>query len=117
MVIQPSRRGFIRGLASLVAAPAVIRAAKLMPISVVVDDFFVDSLLVKGTERYAFTYIPSRAYDLLFPGLRGVTFDYTRLEESYPKIFAPRVLPLIGKWCKMQDTSQEVVDGQAQGIT
>ena len=31
-VIQPSRRGFITGLATLIAAPAIIRVADLMPI-------------------------------------------------------------------------------------
>lgn len=33
-LIQPTRRGLIAGLASLVAAPALVRAESLMPISV-----------------------------------------------------------------------------------
>lgn len=33
-IIAPSRRGLITGIASLIAAPAVVRVASLMPISV-----------------------------------------------------------------------------------
>lgn len=32
IMIEPSRRGFITGLISLVAAPAVVRAGSLMPV-------------------------------------------------------------------------------------
>lgn len=31
-IIQPSRRRFITGLASLIAAPAIVRASSLMPV-------------------------------------------------------------------------------------
>jgi hypothetical protein len=31
-LIKPSRRGFITGLAALVAAPAIVRASSLMPV-------------------------------------------------------------------------------------
>ncbi len=31
-IIEPSRRGFIAGLASLIAAPAIVRAGSLMPV-------------------------------------------------------------------------------------
>lgn len=109
MLIQPSRRGFIRGLASLVAAPAVIRVAKLMPISVVEDGLSEQNLLNAMAQiRAGFGYqapskviVPERmvhlAYDLLCPGLRKVGAGWANVEGLYPKIFAPQVLPLIGK--------------------
>ena len=40
-----SRRGIIQGLISLVAAPAVIRVATLMPVKPIPDPF----LIIKGT--------------------------------------------------------------------
>lgn len=38
MLERPTRRGLITGLASLVAAPALVRAASLMPVSVQPDE-------------------------------------------------------------------------------
>lgn len=32
MIIQPTRRGIITGIASLIAAPALVRAESLMPV-------------------------------------------------------------------------------------
>lgn len=66
-MIEPSRRRFITGLISLVAAPAIVRAGSLMPIKVDVDwraimragmatDFPTDNLLVRAYERYATSY-------------------------------------------------------------
>lgn len=102
MLIQPSRRSFIRGLASLVAAPVVIRVAKLMPISVVREPWDYSGALEESfrltKEFYAARVLTQGTmYDLLYPGLRKITMNYTHLEESYPKIFAARVLPLIGE--------------------
>jgi hypothetical protein len=68
-MIEVGRRGFITGLAALVAAPAVIRVAPLMPISVrhtplyVPIDWLADSILDMGKrvdrielERHAWTH-------------------------------------------------------------
>ena len=34
-IIQPSRRGFLAGLGALIAAPAIVRASSLMPVSAI----------------------------------------------------------------------------------
>lgn len=38
-IIRPSRRGFITGLASLVAAPAIVRVSSLMPVKALIDPY------------------------------------------------------------------------------
>jgi hypothetical protein len=52
LVIEQSRRGFITGLISLVAAPAIVRAGSLMPVKAMdierLPDFFLN-----GTPIYA----------------------------------------------------------------
>ncbi len=40
-IIRPNRRGFLTGLASLIAAPAIIKATSLMPISVPKSDLIL----------------------------------------------------------------------------
>lgn len=47
-MIIPTRRGFIGGMLSLLAAPAIVRVASLMPISVPKVD-----LITSATESYA----------------------------------------------------------------
>lgn len=36
MLIQPTRRGLVTGLAALIAAPAVVRYASIMPVKAIV---------------------------------------------------------------------------------
>ena len=57
-----SRRGLIiGGVATLIAAPAIVRAASLMPVKLF-DDFDVNNLLVNASERYSFGYTDMRAW-------------------------------------------------------
>lgn len=95
MLIQPSRRGFIRGLASLVAAPAVIRVAKLMPISVWENGLSEQNLLNAMAQiRAGFGYrIPSKvivpeSMAHLAYALASTVFDDIDFESRYDKIFA-----------------------------
>ncbi len=39
-IIEPNRRGFITGLISLVAAPAIVRVLSLMPVKAIEDAEF-----------------------------------------------------------------------------
>ena len=43
-MIESSRRGFLGGLLALVAAPTVVRAASLMPVSVMPDEVVLEQL-------------------------------------------------------------------------
>src|SRR4051812_3420387 len=40
-MISTSRRGFITGLVSFIAAPAIVRAGSLMPVKAVLDDAMI----------------------------------------------------------------------------
>lgn len=40
-IIQPSRRGFITGLTSLIVAPAIVRVESLMPVKVIKECSFL----------------------------------------------------------------------------
>lgn len=69
-LLAPTRRGFLAGMASLLAAPAIVRASSLMQIVVPSQwvepglyslEFSTDDLLVKGTERFSYGYWDIRA--------------------------------------------------------
>lgn len=84
--MNPSRRGLITGLVSLVAAPAVVRASSLMPVK-----------LVDFTPTYSFGLPPlkeegaSVLYDqhvnlaairsILLPGLNQSVYETGQLEQ------------------------------------
>jgi hypothetical protein len=52
MIIQPSRRGFITGLTSLLAAPALVRAESLMPVKVIPFDPY---MILQGRSAFDHT--------------------------------------------------------------
>lgn len=64
-----SRRKIIIGVAaSLVAAPAIVRAASLMPVKALPDNIFgfeldINDLLAKCTQRYSFSWTDVRWFD------------------------------------------------------
>ena len=61
MIIQPtSRRGFLTGMASLFAAPAIVRAQNLMPIKVLP---FEPYMLVRGTALATGDWMEVRVYE------------------------------------------------------
>jgi hypothetical protein len=67
MIIQPtSRRGFLTGMASLFAAPAIVSAQNLMPIKVIPFDPY---MLVRGrsliTGKWIETKLTEKACDFL----------------------------------------------------
>lgn len=104
-----SRRGFLTGLISFVAAPAIVRSASLMPVKVMespvdllnkyyalgyeitrkaIDDnlyggFNTNHVLVKAFERYSFSYaqMPTQFEECIF--LRcGATYNPHQAHES-----------------------------------
>lgn len=71
--MELSRRCFIRGLASTLAAPAIVRFDSIMPVKAIVP--------VK-------LYPPVRPFrELLLPGLWQVAGDYAMVERQWDKVF------------------------------
>jgi hypothetical protein len=61
MIIQPStRRGFLTGMASLFAAPAIVSAQNLMPIKVIPFDPY---MLVKGRSLLTGEIVEAKLYE------------------------------------------------------
>lgn len=52
-LIPPSRRGFLTGLVGLIAAPAIVKASSLMPISVQPIDLVPKSYMNYGVQARA----------------------------------------------------------------
>lgn len=46
MILQPSRRSLIVGMASLLAAPAIVRVSSLMPVKVIDNDLSAMKILL-----------------------------------------------------------------------
>jgi hypothetical protein len=67
-----SRRGLITGLASLVAAPAIVRASSLMPVKAIPDEwvFAAHERGINGLIPY-YTQDYIRAFEELTPALRA----------------------------------------------
>lgn len=80
-----NRRGFITGLTSLIAAPAIVKASSLMPVRGIIVPVAHDILT---THRYVFrTSIPQAAWRMfnegvMFPRATLVTFDAPTKEEA-----------------------------------
>ena len=61
MIIQPTtRRGFLTGMASLFAAPAIVRADNLMPIKVIPFDPY---MLVRGLDPLTGEWVERKLYE------------------------------------------------------
>jgi hypothetical protein len=88
ILITP-RRSFLRGIGSLlVAAPAIVHAANIMPIkawTVKSFEFDLDSLYVNATEYYSFSFIDIR--DALLPGLCDVRTQYKKMPTEWNRMF------------------------------
>ena len=75
------RRGFLKGLAALVAVPAIVRATSLMPVKKAAEalgmndaEFATSDLLVRGYERFSFSYVDWRGLYLSFPTQHDAVF-------------------------------------------
>jgi len=80
MTVIVGRRGFLKGLAALVAAPAIVRAASIMPVRtpklvVPAADFSTDSILIKSYARYAISWTDWRAVYSSFPTQHSALFE------------------------------------------
>lgn len=84
-----NRRGFITGLVSLVAAPAIVRADSLMKIRPWFEDgVYFD--IVSYPVVYPDDWEPPCLADfqkILLPGIRSITLDYAKYTEQYAEIF------------------------------
>lgn len=79
-----SRRGFF----GFLAAPAIVRAASLMPIRALSSVIIVDDPLWNGV-GYDEPILSGEAIrDLLFPGLQLITGKYCDLPKQWPAAFA-----------------------------
>lgn len=67
-----ARRSFLTGLASALAAPAIVRAGSLMPVKALKPELVygwelninTDTLLVKGYERYSQAWVDVRTFSM-----------------------------------------------------
>jgi len=78
MTIYLPRRRFLTVAASLLAAPAIVRASSLMPIKAVdfgACDFSTENMIVKMTERYSWMYELQTGFNLTreIMDVRGAT--------------------------------------------
>lgn len=59
---KQTRRGFISGLISLIAAPAIVRASSLMPVKAIISDPNADKAMVQffgaGSKCLGKIYVP-----------------------------------------------------------
>lgn len=74
--MELTRRKLLGGLGLLIAAPAIIRVADLMPIRAIE----VEALRSKVTERYAYGWVNQKFLDDLY--LRGFGMVQTRWKEG-----------------------------------
>jgi hypothetical protein len=79
-----NRRGFIQGLASLVAAPAVIRVTTIMPVKVMPpEELLVEVQRVGGINLAAIR-------ELLLPGLRALEAKHYSTPSQYALLFGEK---------------------------
>jgi hypothetical protein len=76
----PSRRGFITGLVSIMAAPAIVRAGSLMPVKAMIAPV---RLTVDGWEIYGRSPMVEALRELIkynpeYPKIMGVPPDWLR---------------------------------------
>lgn len=90
MVRSPSRRGFISGLISFVAAPAIVRASSLMPIKALETEFdgLAASLALTKEIIAANIFNLGAVRDALLPGLFEVRMSYDVLPSAWETLFA-----------------------------
>ena len=80
-IIQPTRRGFISGLISLVAAPAVIRTIDLMPTKIIAPTVEEVVAIRSGVDLKAMK-------ELLMPGLKRLVDSQYKEMSGFDIIFA-----------------------------
>lgn len=77
-IIQPTRRGLLTGLASLIAAPALVKAANIMPVKALVEPLPVYSY----DDLHPFAkYPPIRFGDRIYQAIEMCDFG-PRTEEE-----------------------------------
>lgn len=80
-IVQPTRRGFINGIVSLIAAPAVIRTIDLMPAKIIAPTVEEVVAVRSGVDLGAMR-------DLLMPGLKRLVDSQYKEMSGYDVIFA-----------------------------
>jgi len=74
-----TRRGFIQGLVSLVAAPAVIRMTTIMPVKVMPPEEVLVAVQRSGIGLNAIQ-------ELLLPGLRAIQGKHYSMPSQYASL-------------------------------
>lgn len=94
--MEASRRGFISGLISFVAAPAIVRAASLMSVKSLSLDFHERALAYsfKQTQEIMAANILNMGTlrELLLPGLQEVAYSYETMPRVWEAVFSNRSL-------------------------
>jgi len=90
-----SRRQFLRGLATALSAPVIVKAASLMPVKVMPEvlraGYLPWSFPLPPIKTEGAPFIPydgTAMRDLLMPGLRKITGDYQSISSQWEKVFA-----------------------------
>jgi hypothetical protein len=81
MAFEASRRSFFKGLgASIICAPAIVRATSLMPIKAVAP-------LPRYTDYDRLGLSPGMIRDLLLPGLNDIQGSYESVPSQWQAMF------------------------------
>ena len=56
-ILRPSRRGFLVGIAGLLAAPAIVRVSSLMPIKALPAGYLMPQLITNIDIIYGYLYV------------------------------------------------------------
>lgn len=80
-----TRRAFLTGLISFVAAPAIVRASSLMPVKIIEPEIIQISY---GIARTGGGVCLSRISELLLPGLRNLVLKEDKYSAMWEKVFA-----------------------------
>jgi hypothetical protein len=80
-----TRRAFLTGLISFVAAPAIVRASSLMPVKIIEPEIIQINY---GITRTGGGVCLTTIKDLLLPGLRKIVLDDEKYSAMWEKVFA-----------------------------
>lgn len=79
-----NRRSFLRGAIGLLAAPAIVRVASLMPVSEMFISAGPTLVVAEGSSVF---YSRALIRDLLMPGLVDITGSYPSVPSQWGALF------------------------------
>lgn len=89
-MIQPSRRGFISGLAALIVAPAIVKASSLMPIKIYRE---IDLLDIGSASPNTSLWLVQWGQDVVYRTFYNVDGSVTEEVIRHPRMSDPSQRP------------------------